>query len=61
LLAAGADPNATSKHGGYTPLMCAAFTGSKECCWLLLLAGAQVDRKADDGRTAFQFAEKANK
>lgn len=61
LLAAGADPNAVSKHGGYTPLMCAAFTGSKECCWLLLLAGAQVDRKADDGRTAFKFAEKANK
>lgn len=59
LLAAGADPNVTSKQRGYTPLMSAALTGSKECCWLLLRAGAQVDRKAEDGRTAFDFAQKA--
>lgn len=58
LLAAGADPNVTSKVGGYTPLMCAALTGSKQCCLLLLRAGAQVDRKADDGKTAFHFAER---
>lgn len=59
LLAAGADPNVTSFHGGYTPIMGAALTGSTECCWLLLRAGAQVDKKADDGRTAFDFAQKA--
>lgn len=59
LLAAGADPNVTSMHGGYTPLMSAALSGSKQCCWLLLRAGAVVDKKADDGRTAFDFARKA--
>lgn len=59
LLAAGADPNVTSSSLGYTPLMSAAFTGSKECCWLLLRAGARLDMRADDGRTAFDFAQKA--
>ncbi len=59
LLAAGADPNATSSSLGYTPLMSAAFTGSKECCWLLLRAGARLDMRAEDGRTAFDFAQKA--
>lgn len=59
LLAAGADPNVTSSSLGYTPLMSAAFTGSKECCWLLLRAGAQLDMRAADGRTAFDFAQKA--
>ncbi|CAM9136303.1 unnamed protein product [Discosporangium mesarthrocarpum] len=59
LLAAGADPNATSKLGGFTPLMAAALTGSKECCWLLLRAGAKVDIRAVDGRTAFDFSQQA--
>ena len=59
LLAAGANPNATSSSRGYTPLMCAALTGSKECCWLLLRAGAQLDKEADDGRTAHDFARNA--
>lgn len=59
LLAAGADPNVTSSQGGFTPLMSAALTGSKECCWLLLRAGAQLDKKTDDGRTAYDFAQKA--
>ncbi|CAM9307283.1 unnamed protein product [Ectocarpus sp. 12 AP-2014] len=59
LLAAGADPNITSSSLGYTPLMSAALTGSKECCWLLLRAGARLDMRADDGRTAFDFAQKA--
>lgn len=59
LLAAGADPNVTSMHGGYTPLMSAALTGSEQCCMLLLRAGAQADKRADDGRTAFEFAQRA--
>ncbi|CAM9386779.1 unnamed protein product [Choristocarpus tenellus] len=59
LLAAGADPNVTSKLGGYSPLMGAALTSSKECCWLLLRAGAKVEMKADDSRTAFHFSQKA--
>ncbi|CAM9115178.1 unnamed protein product, partial [Hapterophycus canaliculatus] len=59
LLAAGADPNVTSSSLGYTPLMSAALTGSKECCWLLLRAGAKLDMRADDGRTAYDFAQKA--
>lgn len=59
LLAAGANPNATSSSRGYTPLMCAALTGSKECCWLLLRAGAHLDKEADDGRTAHDFARNA--
>lgn len=58
LLAAGADPNVTSVQG-FTPLMGAALTGSKECCWMLLRAGAQVDRTCEDGRTAHDFARKA--
>lgn len=58
LLAAGADPNVSSQHG-FTPLMSAALTGSHECCILLLRAGAQLDRKSDDGRTAYDFALKA--
>lgn len=59
LLAAGANPNVTSSSRGYTPLMCAALTGSKECCWLLLRAGAHLDKEADDGRTAHDFARSA--
>lgn len=58
LLAAGADPNVTSQHG-FAPLMSAALTGSHECCILLLRAGAQLDKKSDDGRTAYDFALKA--
>lgn len=59
LLAAGADPNVTSKVGGFMPLMSAALTGCKECCALLLRAGAQVDKKSNDHRTAFDFAMNA--
>lgn len=59
LLAAGADPNVTSSSLGYTPLMSAAFTGSKECCWLLLRAGARLDMRTSDGQTAFDFANNA--
>ena len=59
LLAAGANPNATSSSCGYTPLMCAALTGSKECCWLLLRAGAHLDKEDHNGWTALRFAENA--
>ena len=59
LLAAGADPNVMASGGGVTPLMCAAWTGSKECCALLLRAGADVKKKANDGWTAFDYAKNA--
>ncbi|CAM9451184.1 unnamed protein product, partial [Phaeothamnion confervicola] len=59
LLAAGANPNVTSKQGCHTPLMGACLTGSSECCWLLLRAGARADMRSDLGQTAFDFAQKA--
>ncbi|KAG5178955.1 hypothetical protein JKP88DRAFT_280687 [Tribonema minus] len=57
LLAAGADPNATSIQGGYTPLMGAAVTGSAESCWLLLRAGANPLARTAAGQTALDFAQ----
>lgn len=57
LLAAGADPNVTVN--GITPLMSAALTGSKDCCWLLLRAGAKLDAKTDDRLTVHDYARKA--
>mmetsp|Transcript_21059 Transcript_21059/g.32294 ORF Transcript_21059/g.32294 Transcript_21059/m.32294 type:complete len:615 (-) Transcript_21059:88-1932(-) len=43
LLAAGADPNVTSKQQNYTPLIGACLSGDSESCRLLLQAGARLD------------------
>ncbi|CAM9725620.1 unnamed protein product [Chrysoparadoxa australica] len=58
LLAAGADPDAASAQGGYTPLMGACLTGGAESCWLLIRAGAKLDTQAHSGMTPLDFAQK---
>ncbi len=69
LLAAGADPNATTKLGsetgafmrdartkGETPLHRAAAFGSEESIQMLLEAGANVEAKDDHGDTPLSWA-----
>ena len=58
LLAAGADVNATQRHG-YTPLHGAAQNGSDRSVDRLLAAGADAQARNDDGRTAADLAEEA--
>eukprot|EP00953_Heterococcus_sp_UTEX-ZZ885_P041611 21222-Heterococcus_DN1.PRE.5 len=40
-----------SQTGGYTPLMGAALTGSGQCCWLLLRAGARLSARTSSTDT----------
>jgi ankyrin repeat protein len=55
-LAAGADVNAKSERGGWTPLHAAAKGGRKEVVELLIAAGADVNAKTDDGWTPLHWA-----
>jgi ankyrin repeat protein len=55
LLAAGADPNVTQRHG-WTPLQGAAANGLLASVERLLEAGADPGARNDDGRTALDVA-----
>jgi quinoprotein dehydrogenase-associated probable ABC transporter substrate-binding protein len=55
LLDRGADPNARSR-GGVTALMIAAGYDNAPIIGLLVQAGAKVDVRADDGKTALDIA-----
>src|SRR5262245_48996864 len=56
LIEAGADVNATQRHG-WTPLHGAAQNGSAETVELLLAAGADPTARNDDGRSAAELAD----
>ncbi|KAF0247052.1 MAG: hypothetical protein FD180_169 [Planctomycetota bacterium] len=56
LIAAGADPNAPDRKRGYTPLMTAAQNGNVTGVEVLLAAGASVEGKNNDGKTALELA-----
>lgn len=58
LIAAGADVNATQRHG-YTSLHAAAQHGDAELVELLLSAGADPSATRDDGETPAETAEAA--
>jgi ankyrin repeat protein len=60
LLDSGANPNARSKLGGYTPLMLAAYSEnvSAETVELLLKSGADPKAKAENGETPLSLAKK---
>ncbi len=58
LVERGADVNAVQR-AGFTPLMAAAENGDGELVELLLAAGADATRRADDGRTAADLARAA--
>jgi len=58
LIAAGADVNATQRHG-FTPLHAAAQHGDDELVELLLSAGADPSARRDDGETPADTAEAA--
>lgn len=58
LLAAGADVD--SKMGGVTPLFYAAWHGDVDLVHLLLVAGADVNRTGENGRSAVWAAYGAN-
>ena len=60
LLESGADPNAASGFGGYTPLMLAAYSEnvSIETVELLLSRGANPNAKAPGGETPLSLARK---
>ncbi len=51
LLRSGADPNA-KQHGGFTPLMAAAFQNDRALVELLVARNANVDLRNDEGKTA---------
>ena len=55
-LAAGTDVNARHKSGGLTPLHFAAYYGHEEIVELLITKGANVNAKANDGRTPIDWA-----
>jgi ankyrin repeat protein len=55
LLRRGADPNAR-QHGGFTPLMTAAFANNRELAELLIARNVNVDLRNDDGKTAADIA-----
>ena len=56
LLAAGADPNLSSKTGNF-PLLEASRYGSTEIVQALLAAGGDVQTRASNGWTALRAAE----
>jgi ankyrin repeat protein len=58
LIAAGADVNATQRHG-HTPLHAAAQHGDAELVELLLSSGADPSATKDDGETPAETAETA--
>jgi uncharacterized protein len=58
LLAAGADVNATQRHG-YTPIHAAAQNGDTELVELFLSAGANAGTPRDSGETPADTAEAA--
>jgi ankyrin repeat protein len=58
LVAAGADVNATQRHG-YTPLHAAGQNGDEELTELLVGAGADPSARTDDGQTAGDLASAA--
>jgi ankyrin repeat protein len=55
LLRSGADPNA-KQHGGFTPLMTAAFSNSRELAEMLIARNANVEVRNDEGKTAADVA-----
>ena len=55
LLRHGADPNA-KQHGGFTPLMTAAFNNSRELAEMLIARNANIEVRNDDGKTAADVA-----
>lgn len=56
LLDSGADPN-LKQEGGFTPLMGAAQNGDQAAVTLLLAHGADKDAKANDGKSAADYAD----
>jgi ankyrin repeat protein len=55
LLRHGADPNA-KQHGGFTPLMAAAFHNSRELAEMLIARNANIEVRNDEGKTAADIA-----
>lgn len=55
LLRHGADPNA-KQHGGFTPLMSAAFNNNRELVEMLIARNANFDIRSDEGKTAADVA-----
>jgi quinoprotein dehydrogenase-associated probable ABC transporter substrate-binding protein len=61
LLDAGADVNAPVAQGGYTPLMLAAISGSRELAGSLIQHGAKVNAANPGGVTALMIAAGGNR
>jgi ankyrin repeat protein len=59
LLYAGANPNATTRLGAYTPLHIAAKNGHDKVVEALLKGGADAKAATTDGTTALMFAAEA--
>lgn len=57
LLGKGADPNARDPRNGTTALILAAFLGRVDIAKILLVAGADLNAKNNDGATALSVAE----
>ena len=57
LLGKGADPNARDPRNGTTALILAAFLGRVDIAKILLVAGADLNAKNNDGATALSAAE----
>jgi uncharacterized protein len=58
LIDAGADVNATQRHG-WTPLHTAALHGDAALVTALIAAGASTTASNDDGRTPKDLADEA--
>src|SRR4030095_3330239 len=56
LVAAGANPRATTRFGSYTPLHLAAERGSAAIATALLGAGSPVDARTNTGATPLMLA-----
>ena len=59
LVAAGANPRATTLFGSYTPLHLAAERGSAAIAKALVAAGAPVDARTNTGATPLMLAAAA--
>lgn len=57
LLGKGVDPNARDPRNGTTALILAAFLGRVDIAKILLIAGADMNAKNNDGATALSVAE----